>query len=437
MTLFRAENQLIYVIPIDEPLTQNLFEVLNMKKLLVLGAGMAGTMMANKMRKRLSSEWSITVVDRDDTHVYQPGLLFVPFGIYRPEDVVRSRRGFLSPEISFVQSEIETVDPVKKTVRLQNGEVLSYDILIVATGCRVTPEATPGLSEAGWYESAFDFYTLEGAEKLGDALARWEGGRLVLNIAEMPIKCPVAPMEFVFLADHYFHQRGIRDRVELVYATPLDAAFTKPRAARELGDLLERKNIKVETNFVVSSVDGKEKVLHGYGERELSYDLLVSVPIHAGAEWIQRSGMGDDFGFLPTNKHTLQVEQYDGVFALGDTTDLPTSKAGSVAHFQGDVLVENIERYLRGLPLEPDFDGHANCFVETGYGKGLLIDFNYEVEPLPGKFPLPGVGPFSLLTESVVNHWGKMGFKWAYWNLLLRGEDLPLGHALTMEGKQV
>lgn len=408
-----------------------------MKKLLVLGAGMAGTMMANKMRKRLSSEWSITVVDRDDAHVYQPGLLFVPFGIYRPEDVVRSRKSFLSPEICFVQSEIDTVDPAKKAVTLENGDVLAYDLLIVATGCRVSPEATPGLSEAGWYETAFDFYTLEGAKKLADALARWDGGRLVLNIAEMPIKCPVAPMEFVFLADHYFQQRGLRDKVEIVYATPLDAAFTKPRAARELGDLLDRKNIKVETNFVVSAVDGNKRVLHGYGDRELPYDLLVSVPIHTGAEWIQRSGMADDFGFLPTNKHTLQVEQHEGVFALGDTTDLPTSKAGSVAHFQGDVLVENLERYLRGLPLKPDFDGHANCFVETGYGKGLLIDFNYEVEPLPGKFPLPGVGPFSLLKESAVNHWGKMGFKWAYWNLLLRGEDLPLGHALTMEGKQV
>jgi len=173
-----------------------------------------------------------------------------------------------------------------------------------------------------------------------------------------------------------------------------------------------------------------------FGDRTLAYDLLVTVPIHAGSEWINRSGMGDDFGFLPTNKYTLQVEQYEGVFALGDTTDLPTSKAGSVAHFQGDVLIENIERYLAGLELRPDFDGHSNCFIETGYGKGLLIDFNYEVEPLPGKFPLPGIGPFSLLEESSMNHWGKLGFKWVYWNLLLTGQDLPIGHALSLEGKR-
>lgn len=408
-----------------------------MKRLLILGAGMAGTMMANKLRKRLSSNWSITVVDRDDMHVYQPGLLFLPFGIYRKEDILRSRSSFLGEGIEFVQAEVDTVDPGSKIVRLRDGSTLSYDLLVVATGCRTTPEATPGLVETGWQESAFDFYTLEGSEKLGQALARWKGGRLVLNIADMPIKCPVAPMEFLFLADHFFHQAGIRDQVELIFATPLDAAFTKPRAAQELGHLLEQKNIRVETNFVVAKVDGEKKVLTDYEGRTLAYDLLVTVPVHAGSEWIARSGMGDDSGFLPTHKHTLQVEQYEGVFALGDTTDLPTSKAGSVAHFQGDVLLDNIQRYLDGLELRPDFDGHANCFIETGYGKGLLIDFNYEVEPLPGKFPLPGVGPFSLLQETAINHWGKMGFKWLYWNLLLTGQDLPLGHALSMEGKSI
>jgi sulfide:quinone oxidoreductase len=396
---------------------------------------MAGTMMANKLLRRLGSDWQITVVDRDDLHVYQPGLLFLPFGIYRKEDIVRSRSSFLSEGIEFLVAEIESVDPRAKLVTFRDGRTIRYDLLVVATGCRIVPEATPGLAEAGWLESAFDFYSLEGAEKLREALLRWKGGRLVLNIADMPIKCPVAPMEFVFLADHYFHQSGIRDKVELVYATPLDAAFTKPRAARELGHLLENKNIKVETNFVVSKVDGEKKVLTDFGGRTLDYDLLVTVPIHAGSEWIARSAMGDDLGFLATNKHTLQVEAFDDVFALGDTTDLPTSKAGSVAHFQGDVLIENILRHLEGLELKPDFDGHANCFIETGYGKGLLIDFNYEVEPLPGKFPLPGVGPFSLLQESAINHWGKMGFKWVYWNLLLTGQDLPLGHALTLEGK--
>ena len=408
-----------------------------MKRLVILGAGMAGTMMANKLRRRLADDWAITIVDRDEQHVYQPGLLFIPFGIYRKEDIVRPRAAFLPSGVEFRVGEIDVVKPDDKKVLLKDGTVLPYDMLLVATGTRTTPAATEGLTGPGWYESIFDYYTLEGALKLHDALAHWKGGRLVVNIVDMPIKCPVAPMEFLFLADHFFHEAGIRDRVEIVFATPLDAAFTKPRAAAELGALMDQKNIHIETNFNVAKVAGEAKQLEGYGGRVLDYDLLVTVPLHAGSEWIARSGMGDDFGFLPTNKHTLKVDQYDGVFALGDTTDLPTSKAGSVAHFQGDVLIENIERYLADLELLPAFDGHANCFIETGFGKGILIDFNYETEPLPGKYPLPGLGPFSLLQQSVVNHWGKLGFKWIYWNTLLKGQDLPLDHRMLMEGKVV
>ena len=406
-----------------------------MKKLVILGAGMAGTMMANKLRRRLGEDWSIMVVDRDEDHVYQPGLLFLPFGIYRTEEIVRGRAQFLPEGVELRIDEIDRVDPDKKQVHLESGAMLPYDLLIVATGTRITPEGTPGLTGPGWQETAFDFYTLDGSRKLRDKLATWGGGRLILNIAEMPIKCPVAPLEFLFLADHFFHERGMRDKVELVFATPLDGAFTKPRAAEELGALLDKKNIIVETSFNVSEVHGEAKQIESFDGRKLDYDLLVSIPLHAGAEWIKRSEMGDDLGFLPTNKHTLKVEQHDGVFAIGDTTNLPTSKAGSVAHFEGDVLIENIDSYLRGHELTETFDGHANCFIETGFGKGILIDFNYTTEPLPGSFPLPGIGPFSLLQESVVNHWGKLGFKWVYWNLLLRGEDLPLDHNMLMAGK--
>jgi sulfide:quinone oxidoreductase len=257
----------------------------------------------------------------------------------------------------------------------------------------------------------------------------------VINIVEMPIKCPVAPLEFAFLADHYFHERGIRDDVEIVYATPLDAAFTKPRAAAELGALMERKNIKLEPNWNTAKADGTSKVLEAYDGRTLDFDILVTVPLHFGADWVERSGLGDGSGFLPTDKHTLKVEGMADTFALGDATNVPTSKAGSVAHFQGDVLIENILRHIEGLEVRPDFDGHTNCFIETGFGKAILIDFNYDTEPLPGRFPLPGVGPFSLLRETAINHWGKLGFRWVYWNLLVRGEEMGLDHRMLMAGK--
>lgn len=407
-----------------------------MKKLVILGGGTAGTMMAARLARALApSAWSITVVDRDDDHIYQPGLLFLPFGQSRVEEIVRPRRRLLPEGVTLDLGGIERVEPDIRRVYLSDGRVLDYDVLVVATGTRLEPDATDGLTGVGWKRSIFDFYTLDGAVGLAAALDRFERGRLVLNVVEMPIKCPVAPLEFLFLADAFFTERGQREKVEIVYATPLEGAFTKPRAAAAFGDMLARRGIRVEPEVTVASVDGEARVLNAYDGRAIDYDLLVTIPAHRGAEAVSRSGMGDDIGFVPTDKHTLQSLAFPEVFALGDATNLPSSKAGAVAHFQSEVLVENVVRFIDGRPLLPAFDGHANCFIETGFGKAMLIDFNYTTEPLPGRFPLPGVGPFTLLEESRVNHWGKLGFRWVYWNLLLRGEELPLDHRMAMAGK--
>jgi sulfide:quinone oxidoreductase len=376
------------------------------------------------------------VVDQSEHHYYQPGFLFIPFGIYSKEDVVRPRRDYLPRGVEFILSEIDVIEPDQNRVKIKkDSRVLSYDFLVIATGSRIVPDETPGLTEGGWRRNIFDFYTVEGAAALARHLRHWEGGRLVLNVAEMPIKCPVAPLEFLFLADWFFHEHGLRDRVELIYATPLPGAFTKPRAAGLLGDILEQKNVEVVPEFLLMEVDPDANKITAYDETEVAYDLLVTVPINMGDPVIGRSGMGDELRFIPTDKHTLKASNYDNVFVLGDATNLPSSKAGSVAHFQGDVFIENFLRYVDGLPLRETFDGHANCYIESGFGKGFLIDFNYDVEPLPGKFPLPGIGPFSLLQESRINHWGKMMFRWMYWNLLLKGKQLPITAEMQMAGK--
>lgn len=407
-----------------------------MKNLVILGAGTGGTTLAHRLRKTLDERtWAITVVDQDDRHVYQPGLLLLPFGDYREADLVRPRQSLLPRTVDFRIQAIERIDAEARTVHLEGGDRLAYDVLVIATGCRTSPEATEGLTGHGWRSTATDFYTLEGSVALARMLDAFEGGRLVINIASMPIKCPVAPLELAFLADAYFTRRGIRDAVEILYATPLDGAFTKPVAARMLGDLLARKHVTLETDFVVASVDGESRRITSYDDRTLEYDLLVSVPLHYGAEPILASGLGDDMGFVPTDKHTLQSTAHESIFVLGDATNVPTSKAGSVAHFQSEVVHDNIVRYVEGRALQPDFDGHANCFIETGHDKAMLIDFNYDTEPLPGRYPLPGLGPFTLLEESHANHWGKLAAKWLYWNVLLDGTPIPLDHRMPKAGK--
>lgn len=408
-----------------------------MRHLLILGGGTAGTMMANKLAPVLDEhEWQITLVDGSEQHYYQPGFLFVPFGTYRLRDIVKPRRQYLPSGIKVIISAIDHIDTDKKAVTLGNQEVLKYDYLIIATGADIHPEQTEGLLDEEWGRSKFDFYTPKGTELLGQFLRTWEGGRLVLNIAEMPIKCPVAPLEFLFLADAYFTERGMRDKVDLHLVTPLSGAFTKPTSSRVLGEFLERKKITVTPDFGIARVDSKEKKLVSWDDTEVGYDLLVSIPTNMGDESIARSGLGNEFNFIPTDKETLLADGPADVFVLGDATNLPSSKAGSVAHFQSEILFQNFLEHVEGRPMPARFDGHANCFIESGFGKGLLIDFNYETEPLPGEFPLPGIGPLSLLKESSMNHYGKLMFRWVYWNILLRGMELPIGSSMSMAGKR-
>jgi sulfide:quinone oxidoreductase len=408
-----------------------------MKKLLILGAGTAGTMVANRLVRLLDMhQWQITLVDQDPVHYYQPGWLFVPFGAYSEKDCIRPKRDFIPPQVKLILSGIEEIDPGRNQVRLASGPTLPYDFLVIATGAGIHPEETPGLAEHEWGRSIHTFYSMEGAVALAEKLRGWEGGRLVVNVVENPIKCPVAPLEFLLLADWFFRRRGMRERVELVYATPLPGAFTKPVAAKLLGELLERKGIQVEPEFMIERVEPDEKKIVSYDEREVEYDLLVSVPLNKGADVVGRSGLGDELNFAPVNKHTFLSDRCDNIFVLGDASNAPASKAGSVAHFAIDLFGENFLRYTAGRPLEESFDGHANCFVESGFHKALLIDFNYTQEPLPGRYPLPVVGPFSLLEESFLNHLGKRMFRWMYWNILLKGGSLPLPPTMSMAGKR-
>ena len=407
-----------------------------MKKLLVLGAGTAGTMVVNRLSRLLDSdEWQITIVDPHETHYYQPGFLFIPFGMYSKSDVVKPKRDFIPAGVQVITAAADVIEPDQNRVKLTDGRILPYDFLVIATGAETRPEETPGLQEHEWHKSIFDFYTIEGAMALAKHLRTWQGGRMVVNVVENPIKCPVAPLEFLMLADWYFHEQGIRDRVELIYATPLSGAFTKPIAAKHLGDILERKNIQVVPDFMVEHVDPDARKLVHYDESEIEYDLLVTIPLNKGDELLARSGMGDELNFVPVDKHTFLSPKWSNVFVLGDAAAVPTSKAGSVAHYAVDGFSENFLRHIDGLEMLPSFDGHANCFIESGFGKGLLIDFNYDVEPLPGRYPLPGVGPFTLLQESEMNHWGKMMFRWMYWNILLKGQELPLPARMSMAGK--
>lgn len=405
-----------------------------MKRLLILGAGTAGTMMANHLRSELKkNEWEIDIIDEREEHHYQPGYLFLPFDIYEPSDIIKTISEFIPKGVKLISGKIDQVVAEGNFVKMANGDRYDYDVLIIATGAKIAPEEIEGMKGSEWHKSVFDFYTFEGSLALRNKLREWKGGKLVVHITEMPIKCPVAPLEFAFLADSYFKNKHMRDQVEITYVTPLSGAFTKPKATEALDHLLQEKNIRIESDFAIAEIDNENKKMIDYGGREIPFDLLVTVPTNKGDELMERSGLGDELNYVPTNKATLQSLKHENIFVLGDASNIPASKAGSVAHFEAEILTENILHYIKGEPLKEEFDGHANCFIETGNGKALLIDFNYTHEPVEGTFPFPGIGPLRLLKESRMNHMGKLAFRWIYWNVLLKGTHIPFVSANMQE----
>lgn len=394
--------------------------------MVILGAGTAGTMMANHLRHTLDRKtWEIDIIDENKEHYYQPGYLFLPFDIYEPEDIVKPIGDFIPKGVHLINDKIDQIIPAETVVKMANGNRILYDVLIIATGAKIAPEEVEGMHGEEWQSSVFDFYSFEGSLALRNKLREWKGGKLVVHITEMPIKCPVAPLEFAFLADSYFKHKSMRDKVDITFVTPMSGAFTKPKATAALDHLLHEKGIRIVSDFAIERVDNAQKKIIDYGGQEVEFDLLVTVPTNKGDEVIARSGLGDDLNFVPTNKATLQAEAYENIFVLGDATNIAASKAGSVAHFEAEILTENILHFIHGEPLKAEFDGHANCFVETGNGKALLIDFNYRHEPVEGTFPFPGIGPLRLLKESRMNHMGKLAFRWIYWNMLLKGTHIP------------
>lgn len=407
---------------------------------LVLGDGTGGLVAANLLAKeaaRRNVALEVKLVGQSPLHTYQPGLLFLPFqkpGYRTLSDIQRENAQFVGPGVEYRVERVSAIDTDARKVTTEQGSH-GYDWLVLALGCRTVLEEVEGLEEH-WGKRAFGFYTPESAMRLAQALPEFKGGDLLIDVAEMPIKCPVAPIELACLMDEYLTVRGLRSKTNLTLVTPLTGAFTKPICNEMLTGMLAGKNVNVVANASLATVT--DKAIACPDGKEVPYDLLITVPPHEGSAVIDDAGLGDGLGFGFTDKQTLKSMKAERVFLLGDNTNVPTSKAGSVAHFQAEVVVHNVLREIEGKPALPLADGHANCFIETGFGKAILIDFNYDIQPVPGKFPLPVVGPMSLLKETRINHFGKLAFKPIYWNLLLPGRPIPLvGSRMSTAGKRM
>jgi len=407
-----------------------------MKKIVILGAGTGGTTIANKLRKKLSfDEWEITIIDKDNNHIYQPGLLFIPFGLSTINGITRSRQQYISKGINFIIDRVTRINHENNRVETKDGN-FDYDWLIIATGCRIAPEENEGLLDE-WGRNAFSFYTTETADSLRQVINGFSGGKLVMCVAELPIKCPVAPVEFIFLADWYFREKGMRNKVELHLLTPFPRCMPNwPKASVVLTEAAKNKGITLTTDFLLKGVNKQGKYIESFAGNKIEYDLLVIIPTNLGDPVIVESGLDDGSTFIPTDKHTLKALNHKNIYVIGDATNLPTSKAGSVAHYEAEVVTHNLLSEINGKAPEPIYDGHSTCFIVSEKGKSYLVDFNYNTEPLFGKYPLPVIGPFSLVKETRMNWKGKLWFEWFYWNIMLSGKNTGLPPTLVMAGKK-
>jgi sulfide:quinone oxidoreductase len=383
-----------------------------MQRILIIGGGVGGTLTANLLARRLrrrigSGDVYVTVVDTTGRHVYQPGFMYIAMGGERADRLERRERSLLDKRVELIVGEVKRIDEGSRVVTLTDGLPIPYDYLVLASGSRIVPEAIEHFDT-----EAHHFYSAEAALKLRHALDAFTGGRIVIGIAGMPYKCPPAPLEVAFLIESELRERGLREATEIDFLSPIGRAFTIESVSDMATPILEEKGIRLNTFCNVETIDPERKVVQTLEGEDFPYDLLILVPPHRGQQFLIDSGLAPaPGGWLPTDRTTLEVGGRPNVFALGDATDLPLSKAGSTAHFEAPVVAERITAAVEGRKphgKHADYEGKVMCFFEVGDGKGTLLQFDYAHPPKPPK-------------PNQIWHLGKIVFNKTYWHTVPKG----------------
>jgi sulfide:quinone oxidoreductase len=395
-----------------------------MQRVVILGGGVGGTLTANlvarKLKRRIAKgEAKVTVVDLTGKHTYQPGYMYIAMGHERPERLIRNERALLDGNVDLVVDLVQKIDVEGSRVELASGEALHFDQLVIATGSRIVPETMEGFEL-----EAHHFYTAAASAKLRKALDAFAGGKILIGIAGIPYKCPPAPLEVAFLIDSELRERGLRDKTELQFLSPINRAFTIESVSEMATPIFEEKGIDLQLLAGIDSIDAERKVVITDAMEEYGYDLLICVPPHKGAQVVIDSGLAPKSGWVPTDRHTLQVkkmaapgtkdedvERYPNIYALGDATDLPLSKAGSTAHFEAPIVAERVAAAVMGRKPSGKhalYSGKVMCFFEVGDGKGTILSFDYDNPPKPPK-------------PNQLWHIGKIVFNKTYWRTVPKG----------------
>ena len=383
--------------------------------IVVVGGGSGGTLSANLLAKQLGNKINagrvqVHLVLGSHEHIFQPGYLHVAFVGQDPTEIVREERSLVNQNVHLVEDRAERIDLKSQVVTLASRVKLHYDYLIIATGSVPNPKAIPGFSEA-----ALNFHTSpEESRKIWNVIQQFDGGHVVVGIAGVPHKCPPSPNEAAFLMDDYFRKGGMRDKVKLTFLTPYPRPYPAEPMSRVVEPLFKERGIEVVTFFNVESVDPAKKEIYSLEGESLSYDLLIMVPPHRGADVVIESGIGDADGWIPADKNTMRITGYENAYAIGDATNIPVSKTGVTAHLQAITVTDNILSAIRQRKKLYKYNGRINCPFEMGSGKAAFVVGSYDM-------------PVKEIHPSRIRYMMKKAFATSYWRTLSGSFDWLFG----------
>jgi sulfide:quinone oxidoreductase len=371
-------------------------------RVVVLGAGFGGLELSTSLSEEFGDDVDVVLVDKSDGFVFGFSKLDVMFGRKTAEAVHHPYRDFVKPGVQFVQTTIRSIDPNAKRVETDAG-TFDADILVVALGADLHPEATPGLVEGG-----NEFYTEPGAFALRDVLANFNGGRVVIAVTSTPFKCPPAPSETALMMHDFLTERGLRPQSEISLVMPLPVPIPpSPDASKALLAAFEERGIAWYPQTLVRSLDPKRRVVTLGDDSELPYDLFLGVPQHRVPEVVAESGMCVD-GWIPVNPRTLET-QFPGVYAVGDVNSAGTPKAGVFAEGQAAIAADGIRALIRGEGESSHYDGRGICYIEWGDDMIGKVDVSF----LSGEAPHGALqGPSHALVAEKQNFGSSRAKRW-------------------------
>ena len=391
----------------------------NRPRIVIAGGGTAGLTVAARLRRCRAGD--ITVIEPKERHHYQPLWTLVGGGVVPKEASERPQADLIPKGVEWLRDTVAEFCPDENTVVTGSGERLDYDVLVVAAGIELRWDAIPGLPEALGKDGVCSNYAYEQAEKTWETLQAFRGGTALFTMPTPPIKCAGAPQKIMYLADDHFRRQGIRDRTQVIFAAATPGSFAVPAFARRLDQVMARRSIepRYRHNLIELRPAAREAVFFDAARDEevvQSYDMIHVTPPQGPPAVVRTSSLANADGWVDVHRHSLQHVRYPNVFSLGDASSLPTSKTGAAVRKQAPVLVANLRAALRGRELVASYDGYTSCPLITGYGKLVLAEFDYDLQPTPS-FPL---------LDPTVERWSyyqlkRYGLPALYWHGMLKG----------------